>query len=125
MTTISEDEQFKKIVIESESIAQVLQKLNMKTSRGNYSYFYNRVNLLSISIDHFTGKLWNKNKITGQVPHSKKSITELLVKNSHVTTSSLSKRLVKEKLLKNECSVCFLKEWQKKAITFHLDHIDR
>jgi hypothetical protein len=39
-------------------------------------------------------------------------------------TFKLNKRILKEKILKNECSVCEINEWNSKPISLHLDHIN-
>jgi len=36
----------------------------------------------------------------------------------------LKKRLLKEKIFENKCSICGITEWQNKPLVCHLDHID-
>lgn len=45
-------------------------------------------------------------------------------KHPQYPTLKLKNRLIKESLLKNECSSCGLIEWQGKKIALHLDHKD-
>ena len=35
-----------------------------------------------------------------------------------------NKRLLKEKIFKNECNVCCISEWNNKKISMQLDHIN-
>ena len=39
-------------------------------------------------------------------------------------TFKLNKRLLKEKIFKNECNVCGISEWNNKKISMQLDHIN-
>ena len=39
-------------------------------------------------------------------------------------TFKLNKRLLKEKIFKNECSICGISEWNNKKISMQLDHIN-
>jgi hypothetical protein len=45
-------------------------------------------------------------------------------KHPQYQTFKLKKRLLKEKILKNECNICGITEWNKKPISLQLDHID-
>ena len=63
----STDEEFIKIVKSSNSIREVLLKLNLKAAGGNYQCFHKRIKELNISIDHFKDpKAWNKGKKIGR-----------------------------------------------------------
>ena len=37
-------------------------------------------------------------------------------------TNKLRKRLIREGVFKNKCAICKITDWNKKPITFHLDH---
>jgi hypothetical protein len=54
--------QFIMFVKESTSIRQVLLKLNLKETGGNYQSIKNWIQLLTIDTSHFTGQSSNKNK---------------------------------------------------------------
>lgn len=52
-------------------------------------------------------------------------INEILIKNStYCNNTHLKNRLLKEGLLVYKCYICGLKEWLKKPISLHLDHIN-
>ena len=45
-------------------------------------------------------------------------------KHPQYPTLKLKRRLIKEQILKEECNICKLENWQNKKITLQLDHID-
>jgi hypothetical protein len=45
-------------------------------------------------------------------------------KHPHFQTNKLRKRLIKENILENKCSVCGISTWNDNPITLQLDHID-
>lgn len=97
-------------------------KLNNITNANN-KWIRDKINLLAIDTNHFTGKghlkgkSHNWNKIT--------PLNEILVENSDFsTTSHLKMRLIRENLLKDECGECQITEWRGKKLSLHLDHIN-
>lgn len=122
--TYSDDEL--KIAVEtSESIRQVLMKLNLKPQGSNYSNIKRRIKILGLSTEHFLGMGYLKNK-----SHSwgkrKHTLEEILVENSPYlgTGNVLKKRLYASNLLKNECCKCGINEWMGQKLSLHLDHIN-
>jgi hypothetical protein len=52
-------------------------------------------------------------------------LTEILEGlHPYYQTFKLNKRLIKEEILENKCSICQITEWNNKPIGLHLDHID-
>jgi hypothetical protein len=45
-------------------------------------------------------------------------------KHPYYQTFKLNKRLIKEKIFDNKCSVCKIEMWNNKPIRFQLDHIN-
>lgn len=117
------DEEFIKAVQANFSIAGVLQTLNLAPAGGSYKLFHARVKKFNLDTSHFTGQghlKGRKHNWNIKIP-----LTEILVQNSTYTTSStLRKRLIKEKVLENVCSRCGISEWQSETLSLHLDHID-
>lgn len=116
-------EEFAEAVKASGSISQVLIKLNLKPSGANYKGFYDKISQLNLSIDHFTGQAFNKGRIFG-TSRKHRTIEEILVKGSKVTTSAFKERLIKAKILEYKCKICDNSEWNGKELTLHLDHIN-
>lgn len=111
-----------KICNESLSIAEVCRKLDIRPVGGNYKTLKIKFRDYKIDISHFTGKAWNqgnKFKYFGK----KYKLEEILIENSTYTNLSyLKERLVKAKILKYECEICKIINWNNKALTLELDH---
>ncbi len=103
------DEDFIEAVKNSFSIAEVLKKINLRPTGGNYNQFRYKVAKLQLDTSHFTGKVWNKNK-------SLKSY------NDYTRSTGRKKILIKER--GNECEECKLTEWRGASIILELHHIN-
>lgn len=103
------------------TVRQTLILLGYRPQGGNYAQIKKRLNTLGFDTSQFLGQSHGTS-----VPKNKISIEELLVKNSHFSSSKLKSRMIKEGLIKNICSTpgCGLTSWMGKAITLHLDHIN-
>lgn len=53
-----------------------------------------------------------------------KDISEYLIKGSHIKTTHLKNRLIKEGMLKGVCKKCGINQWLGNDITLQLDHIN-
>jgi transposase-like protein len=106
----------------SVNISDVLRKIGLKIRPGNYSTFKKFVALNKIDISHLKGK--NSSRCSG----GGKKVTplkEILKENSFYSRYHLKSRLLKDGLLKNECSICKSSaEWNGKSIVMILDHIN-
>lgn len=112
------DKEFTDLIINSKNFSDVLRQLGL-TSRGGTSskLLKKRIQELNISTEHFSK--------TNYVYANKKDLEEICIENStYLTSSKLKKRLLKNKLLKYECSICNLTDWLGKPISLQLDHIN-
>jgi len=104
----------------STSIAQVLEKLNIKGG-GSHKYIKNIIKELNLDTSKFTGSKWSygKNLLSNDD-------IELILSNQRAMSSNhLKVILFKYKILDKQCLVCGIKDlWQGKSITLELDHID-
>jgi hypothetical protein len=119
------DQQFIDAVKNNFSVRNVLKELGVAPTGGSYKLFYSRVKKLNLTINHFTGQGHLKNKTHNW--SVKTPIEEVLVEDStYSNTSFLNKRLIKEGLLEEKCSIpeCGITEWQGQKISLHLDHIN-
>lgn len=117
------EEKLKEIVKESFSIAEVLKKLKMSITTGNYKSFHKAIKIYKIDTTHFLGQAHLKNKSH----NTKRTIPfdEILIENStYTSTSELKRRLVKEKLIEYYCAICKIIEWHGKLLSLQLDHIN-
>jgi len=113
--------QLKQAILKSLSVADVLRKMSLNVSSGNYKTFYKYVKRYGINIDHFD-------------PYKAKSIAcqkykipldNILVANSSYTNNhNLKKRLVASGRLKYKCAICDITSWQNKKLSLQLDHIN-
>jgi Zn finger protein HypA/HybF involved in hydrogenase expression len=114
--------QFAEIVKSSFSIREVLLKQDLALAGGNYKYFYLRIRKLNLDISHFTGMAHLKGKTHNW--NKKTPIEDILIENSEYTTSRLKKRLIKEGIMENKCSICRINIWLDKPIALELHHIN-
>jgi 5-methylcytosine-specific restriction endonuclease McrA len=120
------------LVRDSKSIAQLLDKLGVQPTGGNYTNIKVKLRYFGIDTSHFTGQQWNKGLTKTEHPAvaecaRKNSLTneEIFCENSHVRGGGRVARRVRElNVLPYRCSVCDLTEWLEKPITLHLDHIN-
>ena len=119
------------IVRSSISVAEVIRRLGLRPTGGNYRMISARLRLLNISTDHFKGQGWAKGQNTNTSPviarlAVQKAIPDgaVFVRNSPLVYGP---RIIKRMLKmgwKYECSQCGLWEWQGKSISLHLDHLN-
>jgi len=113
-------EKLEECVKSSTSLRQVIFKMNMNESGGNYTTITKWISNWNIDISHFLGKGSN----LGKSPHNKISLDEILSNKHFVKSDNLKKRLLKEKLLHYKCAMCSLDLWNNQKIVLELDHID-
>lgn len=111
------DGEFKKLIEESSSTADVLRSLDY-TVKGNswaYKIVQERMDKLQITF----GK-----KLT-QSPNSEKlPLDKILTKDSEYNRTKLKERLFQEGIKEYKCECCGISEWQGKPITLQLHHIN-
>lgn len=114
------DEQFIEVVANSYSVAQCLNKLNLRPTGGNYKVFHRRVSMLNIDTSHFTGQGHLKNKKHNWSP--KIPISDLLKENTYYQSHKLKLRLIKEGYKEHKCENCNKTEWLGNPIPLELEH---
>ena len=110
------------LVKNSESLRAVARALGLPQDSGGVNrHLKLTIKRLDLDTSHFTGSAHLKGK-----SHSwtSRPLSELLVKDSDCDIRSLKRRLIKEKILKNECKECGLKDWRGKPLILQLDHIN-
>lgn len=114
------EEEFKQIVADSISYAEVMRKLGYTANRGNsYEGVKNKIDSLNIDISHFKGQAH------GTSDNTKYSLEEILVKDSSYSNmTSLKRRILNNNLIDYKCAICGIKEWLSKPIVLQLDHIN-
>ena len=116
-------EEFKKIVKESSSLSQVLKHFKFATSHGNYRTLKRR--LIEDEIDYSHIPLGKNSNSGRKFPSQKKPLSEVMVKNSTYDRQCLKKRLIKNGMLKNKCTICGqLPIWHGEKLVMVIDHIN-
>lgn len=116
-------EKLEVIVKESKTISEVLRKLGLRPGGGSHSFIKNKIINLGIDCSHFTGqRQYGKDNFNFR---NRKPTKSLLVENSTYNAGHLKKRLIKDKLIPYECSLCnLLPIWNNKSLVLQLDHIN-
>lgn len=116
------DDQLRKAVADSISVAQAIRGLGLIPAGGNYDQVQRRIRELGIDTDHFKGRGWNRGmKLEPQaIP-----LSMLLVAGRWTTSHKLKLRLFREGLKEPKCELC---GWRERApdgrIPVELDHIN-
>lgn len=116
------DEQFIEAVKTSQSVAQVLKKLNLSIFGANYRATKILLERLHLDTSHFTGKGHLKGKTHNWTRRQKTE--EIFIENSTYTNLTLlKKRLVRDLNWKYRCEECDLSDlWNSRLLSLHLDH---
>lgn len=91
----------------SNSLAQVLKALGLKTVGGNYANLKHHISRLDLDISHFSGQGWNKDNFKTR---------------DYSNTDSLKQHLLR--IRGHKCERCLNTEWQGVAIPLELEHCD-
>lgn len=106
-----------------QSYLGVLNALGLSESGTNNRWLRTKIKKLDLQTDHFTGQAHLAGKTHNWSP--KIPLKKILIKNSdYASSSTLRKRLIKDKILIDECSRCGIDSWQDEPIVLHLDHIN-
>ena len=121
VTRYTEDE-FREAVRNSFSIAQVLKKIGVRPSGGNYDCAHRRIERMELDISHFTGAGHLKGKTHNWA--KKTALSDILVENflGGIGTHKIKLRLIKEGLLLKKCYVCGISEWRGQQLSLELEH---
>lgn len=105
------------------SYRQVLFKLGLKPSGGNYVQAQQYVREYKLSTKHFRGQGWNRGMVG--IGHPLIPLHKILVKNSNFQSYKLKRRLFAAKLKPQRCELC---GWAQKSksgsLPLELDHIN-
>lgn len=115
-------EDFLKAVKSSNSIREILKKINLKPTGGNYKSIYSYASANQIDLSHLLGQGWRKGSNKPVI--KPKNINHYLVKNSYYNSNKLRKRLIKESFFEEKCSSCKKSKWMNQKIPLELDHIN-
>lgn len=114
-------DELKSLVESSKSFTEILKFFGMPVLGGHYYSLKERLEFESLDYSHIDGNQNRKDAI-------KKELIPLnlaMIENSTYSRQSLKRRLLREKILKNECSKCKQQPiWQEEQLVLVLDHIN-
>lgn len=118
------DEAIANAVRSSFSIAQVLKKLRLSPTGGNYKGIQGHFKRLGLDASHFTGQGHLRGK--SHCWTASRPLPEILIKEStYLGSSHLKARLLKEGLLIPHCYECGAPPvWRDRPLVLVLDHIN-
>lgn len=112
------------VVKSSNSVADVMRKLNVRRAGGSHSHLSRRIKYFGIDISHFTGKTLAK----GRPGTNKKTWQEILILRTDGRREYALKlrRALIEYGRKYKCEICMSEPmWMGKELRFHVDHKSR
>jgi Zn finger protein HypA/HybF involved in hydrogenase expression len=114
------EEELRKVILESGSLREVLKKFGRVAAGGNYYVLKRAIMMFNIDISHFSEarKIKQKRGSSPQIP-----LKDILIENStYGNAVKLKKRLIAEGMLEYRCYFCGITEWQGKPITLEIEH---
>ena len=112
------DQEFIKICEDSDSMLSASKKIGI-----NFSTFKRKAKKLNC---YKTNQSWNRGKSSLSDERIKSKYDgDIFVENSKVTRAYLKSLIIKEELIKYQCSECGIKNiWNGKNLNLHIDHIN-
>lgn len=116
-------EELEKVVLNSGSLSEILKHFGLYNKGGNVRTLKKRLEEEEIDYSHIPlGPDSNKGR---KIPKKAFPLKKVMVENSTYSRGSLKRRLLKDGILKNECSECGQEgEWQGQKLVMVLDHIN-
>lgn len=118
------------VVAECRSMGQVLDRLGLRRTGGNYRMIGQRIEAYALDTSHFKGQGWARGLTKEESPGLRRMARchrlpddEVFRLGSTYTPGKLGKRL-RELGREYACAVCGLVDWQGQPLTLHVDHIN-
>jgi predicted RNA-binding Zn-ribbon protein involved in translation (DUF1610 family) len=119
------------VASESRSVAEVLRKLGLQTTGGNYRHINSRLRFFGVSTAHFSGQGWSRGESTAtderlaaRGRRMRRPDHEVFVENSlECNGARLTRRLLRLGRAYS-CSPCGIREWRGRPLSLHLDHVN-
>jgi HNH endonuclease len=118
------EEQFREAVASSDSIAQVIRKLNLAVSGGTYETVKRYIELWKLDAAHFTGQAWLGTRLVSVKPNQRYTLEMIFCEGSTYDRSGLLSAILRWKLRERKCEWCGLTEWLEQQIAIEVDHIN-
>lgn len=119
------------VVASSRSLAQVMRKLGLKPTGGNYRYINARIRVAGVDTSHFRGRGWSRGETLETHPSLERASRKMrlpdelvFVENSRYTKNRVIARRLVAMGVPSSCAICGLVEWRQKPLVLHVDHIN-
>jgi Zn finger protein HypA/HybF involved in hydrogenase expression len=107
-------EQLESAMNGAHSMAEIVRRLGLNKSSGTY-------NKVQKMLDHYDIKI----SYIKRARNTKKYLLEeIFCKNSTYDRTTLRNRIIKEGILEYKCQMCKISNWNDKALSLQLDHIN-
>lgn len=113
------EEEFKNLIAECSSSADVLRKLEYSVVGNSWAY-----RIIAERMDKLNITFGKKFGIAKTEDNSQLPLEKVLTKDSNYNRTKLKDRLVKEGIKEYKCECCGLTEWNNKPITLQLHHLN-
>lgn len=112
---------FAEVIKSSKTTTEALRFFGLENIGGNNRTIWSRIRELDLNTEHFsTLSTWQKSKDWMVSPVALESV---MVPNSTYSRASLKRRLIRNGILENKCSICgMLPRWNDKVLVLRLDH---
>lgn len=111
-------EELENMVVGTNNCYEVLEKMGVSLSPGNFTYWKSKINSYGIDISHWkVVKTYKQNKTS----------SEILCENQDIRfriSSKLLKKHLVQSGVKYECKKCGISQWDNQPITLQIDHIN-
>ena len=122
---ILEKESFSKVVSESESYKDCIEKLNLVYCGNSYTLVKYWIAKYNLSIEHFNSEKQRLGRSHERIRANQIPLSELMIENSSYSRTCLKKRLYSSGLKKKKCELCGQGEtWNGKQMSLILDHVN-
>ena len=123
-------EELEHLVREAKSVARVCARLGLPVRGRPHREVTRRIRELGLDVSHFRGQGWARGE-TKETHPSLASASQriafpddqVFVEGSLIKGPALTPRLLRLGW-KYECNICGISQWQGRALTLHLDHIN-
>jgi hypothetical protein len=110
-----------KIVEQSFSVREVIQRLGLIPAGGNYEQVQKFIKQLNLCTAHFKGKGHLKGKTH---TYTQRPVTDYTEKGVRIQSHKLKLRLLKEGIFTHRCNRCGITEWNGLPTPIELEHKD-
>ena len=114
---------FESLVKKSSSISEIVRFFGFTPAGSAHKKIRQRCKEEDIDISHISLGIGSNKGRTFSV--NRTPLKEIMIENSSYDRGHLKRRLLKEGILENECSLCgLLPMWENKTLVMRLDHIN-